>query len=126
MAWRVLVVEDDFASGDILLQLLRYSQINVDVAADAAEALVYLGRNAYSLALIDLALPEISGWELLSDILSNPQTMTLPCVAITAYYDPSLARRAISAGFVACFPKPANLELVEQLKATMTDENSSQ
>ena len=114
---RVLIVEDDPASQDILEQLLNYHQIGADVAGTAEEALDYLATKAYALAIIDLALPGMDGWELLDALQSSPRTSTLRSVAITAYYDPGLAKQARIAGFQACFPKPATQDLVQRLRS---------
>ena len=103
---RMLVVDDDAASCQVLAHILRYNDIEVDVATNAHDAMYYLAHNAYSLAILDLAMPDVDGWELLYAIHTNPATASLPCVAVTAYYDPAVAVEAENAGFVRCFPKP--------------------
>lgn len=116
---QVLIVEDDPASQDILAQLLIYNHIGVDIAATAEEALEYVAANAYALAVIDLALPGMDGWDLLLALQSTPQTASLRSVAITAYYDPGLAKQARDAGFQACFPKPATQDTVRHLQTML-------
>ncbi len=54
----------------------------------------------------DLTLPGKDGWELLADILDNPTTEALPCIAVTAYHNSKLREQALRAGFIAYFPKP--------------------
>lgn len=103
---RTLIVDDDLASCQVLAHILRYNGIEVDVATNAYEALEFLANNAYSLAILDLAMPEVDGWQLLTTIHENPATAALPCIAVTAYYDPVVAVDAENAGFVKCFPKP--------------------
>ncbi len=114
---KILIVEDDPASQDILAQLLKYHQFGVDVAATAEEALEHLATKAYALAVIDLALPGMDGWDLLDALQSSPRTASLRSVAITAYYDPGLAQQARAAGFQACFPKPATNETIRSLQS---------
>lgn len=115
----VLIVEDDSASGEILLRLLEHSNFKVDLAIDAQEALEYLEQNDYALAVIDLALPGMDGWQLLSEIQTNPSTASLKAVALTAYYDPQIANEARQAGFLQCYPKPATSKLVQELVGFM-------
>lgn len=56
--------------------------------------------------IIDLALPGKDGWELLTEIIKNPATTYLPCIAVTAHHTSKLREETIRAGFVAYFPKP--------------------
>ena len=106
--WHVLVVEDD-ADGQVLMAtLLGHLGISIDVAGDSAEAEQFLFQsgNTYNAAIIDLALPDKDGWQLLSEIQASSQTMNLPCIAVTAYHNSKLREDAILAGFKAYFPKP--------------------
>ena len=111
----ILIVEDDPASSDILTQLLVHNQLAVDVAQSGEEALEHFARKEYALAIIDLALPGINGWELLDIVQADPGSAATQKVALTAYYDPALARQAREAGFRACFPKPATQALIDNL-----------
>ena len=109
MKWQVLVVEDDVNGQDVARGILEHHHILVDVADDAMQALELLRENHYTAALIDLSLPGMSGWELLEAVQKNVATADLPCVAITAYHSPRVAKEAIEAGFAAYFPKPMNV-----------------
>ena len=60
----------------------------------------------YDAVIIDLALPGKDGWELLSEIVDNPNTENLPCIAVTAFHNSKLREQALHAGFTAYFPKP--------------------
>jgi CheY-like chemotaxis protein len=106
--WRVLVVEDDPDGQEVLTRILRHHQIAVEVAPTAEEALAMLSQQRYSLVIVDLALPRLSGWELLKAIRTAPDTTELPCVAVTAFHSPEVAIKAIAAGFKAYFPKPVD------------------
>ena len=111
--WNALVVEDDLHSGQILSHILQHYNIDVDVAPDAEEALTRLANHEYSVAIVDLALPGMSGWELIEVIRQDNSVM--PCVAVTAYYDSKVEQQAVEAGFKACFPKPVNMNFVQEL-----------
>lgn len=104
--WRLLVVEDDPDGQELLARMLRYHQIPFDVVFDGETAIDLLEQQTYSGALVDLALPGVDGWTLLSAIRSNPATADMPCVAMTAYHSADLAVKAVEAGFRAYFPKP--------------------
>jgi len=122
MAWQVLVVEDDLNGQDVARSILEHYEIVVDVADDAMQALELLRDNHYTVALIDLSLPGMSGWELLQAMRQNDATADLPCVAMTAYHSPRVAQDAIKAGFVAYFPKPMNVAtLMDDLRDILGD-----
>jgi len=104
----LLVIEDDADGQIVMSKLLAHLNISVDVAADAAEAEHFLfdSGKTYSGAIIDLALPDKDGWQILSEILADSRTANLPCIAVTAYHTSKLREDAIVAGFKAYFPKP--------------------
>ncbi len=106
--WHVLIVEDDADGQVVMATLLGHLGISMDVADNSEEAEQFLFRSGavYNAAIIDLALPDKDGWQLLSEILENSQTSSLPCVAVTAYHSSKLREDAILAGFKAYFPKP--------------------
>lgn len=116
---RVLIVDDDPSSVDILAQLLRYHGFDVDAAVTGEEALTLLEDQMYTLLVIDLALPGMDGWALLKAIRSDPRRESMRAVALTAYYDPVVWQQARSLGFEACYPKPAGPALVHNLKRLM-------
>jgi CheY-like chemotaxis protein len=111
----VLLVEDDRYGWEVVVHMLNYHNIAVDVVNSAEDALNQLASNQYELAIFDLALPKMDGWQLLRAVQSDPQTADLPCVAITAFHDATVAREALSAGFVAYFPKPLQTTFPNQL-----------
>jgi len=104
--WRVLVVEDDPDGQQVVSRILRHHNIIVDIAPNADEALKLLSEQTYSLAILDLNLPMITGWELLETIRNTPLTESLPCVAVTAFHSPELGQKALKAGFTGYLPKP--------------------
>src|SRR5215471_21580449 len=105
---RVLVVEDDPDGQEVVMRLLRHHHFTVDAAPTAEDALFMLAQEQYALAVVDLALPRLSGWELLQSIRAQPDMAELPCVAVTAYHSAEVAIKAIAAGFKAYFPKPVD------------------
>ncbi|MEP7285314.1 MAG: response regulator [Chloroflexota bacterium] len=103
---RILVVEDDMDGREVVQHILRYHNIPADIVSDGEAAIEQLVLQDYAAAIIDLSLPKIDGWTLLSTIRSDPKTAKMPCVAVTAFHSAEVAIKAIEAGFVAYFPKP--------------------
>lgn len=105
---RILMVEDDLDSQEMMATMLQHMNFVVDTADNAEQAseLLFESDAVYDAVVIDLALPGKDGWELLSEILENPDTEHLPCVAVTAFHQSKLREEALHAGFTAYFPKP--------------------
>lgn len=108
MSRAILVVEDDPDGQEMVATMLEHMNFLVATADNAEEAsdLLFESGETFEAVVVDLALPGKDGWELLSEILSNPQTEQIPCVAVTAYHNSKLREEALRAGFVAYFPKP--------------------
>lgn len=106
--WRILVVEDDLDGQALMSTLLEHLSVPVDVASNVAEAEQYLfqSENQYQAVIIDLALPDKDGWQLLAEIQADERTRAVPCIAVTAFHNSKLREDAIVAGFMAYFPKP--------------------
>lgn len=104
----ILVVEDDPDGQEMIATMLQHLRYKVDTANDAEDAgkLLFGMSNPYDAIIIDLALPGKDGWELLTEILDNPNTNQIPCIAATAHHTSKLREETIRAGFVAYFPKP--------------------
>jgi CheY-like chemotaxis protein len=108
--WTVLVIEDEVDGQDVVRMLLEGCGAQVLIADTAEAALRILGehRMPVSVAVADLALPEMNGWELLEAMKANPALAGIPVVALTAYHSTVVAQEALQAGFAAFFPKPIN------------------
>lgn len=106
---RILVVEDDPDGQEVVSVMLHHLGVPVvDVAGTAmeAEALLFVAERSYHAIIIDLALPDKDGWELLGLIQAYPATTHIPCIAVTAFHTSRLREQAIKSGFTAYFPKP--------------------
>jgi len=105
--WRVLVVEDEADSMELVQGILEYHGIKTVGATTGSEANTILQRHEhFDLLIIDLSLPDIDGWSLLEKIKRDDAINKTPRVAVTAYHNPMLAQKAIEAGFHAYFAKP--------------------
>jgi CheY-like chemotaxis protein len=106
--WRVLVVEDEYDSLQVVSKVLQYHHIHVTVARNGRECLQILPEVNPTLIVMDLAMPEMDGWETLVEIRANPATAHIPVVAVTAYGSDRVASDALQAGFNGYFPKPVS------------------
>jgi CheY-like chemotaxis protein len=86
---RILIVDDDDAIRALLLTVLRKRGFDVDTARNGVEALERCSRCHYSLLLLDLMMPRMSGWELLEQLAPRIKETRSPLVIVlTAGLDP--------------------------------------
>ncbi len=102
----ILIVEDDPDGQELIARILMRATIPVEIAGTAEDALQLISADEHSAVVIDLALPGMDGFELLSRIRDDDSLVSLPCIAITAYHTPALKQRVMNEGFDAYFPKP--------------------
>ena len=109
-ARRILVVEDNADARETLTRLLEYEGHAVRAAADADAALELLRAEALDVALIDIGLPGMDGYELARRIRAeiDPQHR-LRLAAVTGYGLAEDRRRSANAGFDAHLIKPLDL-----------------
>src|SRR5579859_586237 len=102
----VLVVEDELDGQQVVSRLLGKIELTTESVGTAEEAINRLQESRYLGAVIDLALPGMDGIQLIHAIRRNPETATLPCIAITAYHSSKVKKEVMDAGFNAYFAKP--------------------
>lgn len=86
---RVLIVDDNAASREILSKLCGYLGCCPDTAADAASALAMVRQTKisdapYSVVLMDMRMPEMDGFETAAIIAADPDN-TMPVIIVSAY-----------------------------------------
>ena len=106
MTLRVLVVEDDPDSLELMTYLFRSFGHEALGAASGDTALDVASATSPDLILCDLRLPGMDGFELLSKIKADPGLKSIPVVAVTAYAMPGDKERVMSAGFDGYVSKP--------------------
>ncbi len=80
---RLLVVEDNPAEQLSTRELLGYEDIDIDVVDSGGAALHALSEANYDCAVLDLRLPDMSGFDVLAQLRDNPQLKDLPVVVFT-------------------------------------------
>lgn len=103
---KVLIVEDESDSAEIIDTLLRHYQLSADHVATAEDAYQSLMAFDYDAVIIDLFLPGIAGLDLIRQIRRQPRLSELPCIAITAYNSSGLRKEAYDAGCNRYYSKP--------------------
>jgi CheY-like chemotaxis protein len=112
---RVLLVDDDPELVDILAEALDLMGFATRIARDGLEALRADAEFVPHVALIDLSLPELDGYQVATRLLRTRGERRLRLVAISGYGHETERRRSIEAGFDAHLVKPAPLEAITEL-----------
>jgi len=103
---RLLLVEDDTDSSEVLTAILGDAGIVVTNACNAELALEVLCRQPIDVILSDVGLPGRDGYEFIRAVRSNPTLAAIPAAALTAYAHADDLRRALDAGFQTHLRKP--------------------
>lgn len=112
---RVLIVEDDDDSRDMLSQLVGMLGHRALSASNAHEALQRAGETLWDIALIDLGLPEVDGCEVARRLRATNGGEQRTLVALTGYSDGATRAAAKEAGFDEFLVKPVFPEKLARL-----------
>lgn len=104
---RVLAVDDDESTQELVATMLLMYGVSVRTAGRAAQALEILSEWRPDMLLADIAMPGEDGYALMRRVRSLPPPLgNIPAVALTAYSDPQSMQQAFAAGFDAHLAKP--------------------
>jgi len=114
----ILLVEDDPFLSDIYTTKLKKEGFSVDIALDGQECLKKLEKSTPDLVVLDVVLPKVDGWEVLSSIRKQEKFKDLKVVILSNLGQKDEVEKGLSLGATAYFIKahytPA--EIVEEIK----------
>jgi len=123
---RVLVVDDNREAADFLSELLRAYGCQTCVAYDPAEALRLLDSFTPQIAILDIGLPVMDGYELAGRIREKLGGAACRMFALTGYGLPSDRERSLAAGFEDHLVKPIDSARIAGLIKAPTEESRLQ
>ena len=110
---RVLVVDDEESIRWVLSKSLNRQGLKVDLADCGASARKLLGQHQYDLAMIDIKMPDISGLDLLNEVLADhPQLLVIMMTAESSMHN---AVEAMKRGAYDYITKPFDLNALEAI-----------
>jgi len=107
---RILLVDDNEDAAFATAVLLEHVGANVRVAHTAAEALALFEQHQPTIAILDIGLPDMDGYDLASRLRQASQGLQLRLIALTGYAQANDVRRALEAGFDHHLTKPATVD----------------
>jgi len=109
---RVLIVDDDADSADLLVQLLEMRGHVVRSVNSANEAVTEAAEFLPEVAILDVGLPDMSGYELAQLLRKCEGLADCRLIAVTGYSGEAVLARSKMAGFDLHLVKPVDLELL--------------
>ena len=109
---RLLVVDDDPILREFAVANLTTPTVTVEVAENGQEGWQRLKKGGIDIALVDLEMPVMDGFELITAIRGNDRLFPLPVVVATSRNDMEAIDRAYGAGATAFTLKPLNWRVV--------------
>jgi len=119
---RLLVVEDDPATSDVMARLLTKRGYSVVVASSIKEALNVLQQSPVDILISDVGLPDGSGRELMEKVR---QTRSLPGIALSGYGTEADLTRSSDVGFGRHLTKPVDIDRLDREIQALAPEAST-
>jgi len=122
----VLVVDDNEMNRDILTRRLQRQGYEVMAVEDGASALEIVHHYKFDLILLDIMMPNVSGYEVLERMKADARTRHLPIIMISAVDDLDSVVRCIEMGAEDYLFKPFNPVLLKaRVGAILSRQRSS-
>lgn len=112
---RILLVDDEFMNRLLGYELLSSQGGKVEVAADGQSALLYLQQHAFDVVLLDINLPDMSGFDVLQWIRQHSPNANIPVIALTAHTNAEVGQQCLAAGMNGFLHKPSDWQRLCQI-----------
>jgi len=114
-ARRILVADDNRDGADIMALLLQQSGYEVSIAHNGTEALAAAAQNHPEIAILDIGMPGMSGYEVAQRIRAQGWGKNMLLIALTGWGQEEDKRKALEAGFDHHLIKPIDPDALEAL-----------
>ena len=115
---RILIVEDDKASGESLKDLFVAMGFDVQIVTDGETAVQVVPQYLPAFVFMDIGLPGIDGYEATRQMRREESGRSAVVVALSGYAQRKFEQQAVDAGMDHFLLKPANLAELNQVFAT--------
>lgn len=109
---RVLVADDDPAILDLVRAVLKRARYDVDTAANGGEVLAKVTTTRYDVVLLDLMMPEISGFDVLERLPPRDPFLEKFVVIMSAMSPETIAKVADAENVFAALRKPFEIDVL--------------
>src|SRR3990172_1887103 len=117
---RILVVDDDVNLLQMVRLMLQRVGHEVETSSNGEEGLLFASQKQPDLAIIDVMMPGLSGYDVVRRLRDDPFTARIPIVILTARSQPMDKQMALEAGANAFLSKPVTAqELTDRVDAVL-------
>ena len=117
----VLVIEDSASVRRLIEVCLRVLDVSISSVSDGTQGLEAVKETECEVVVLDIGLPGLDGWEVLSQLREDEQTAHLKVLVLTAHAQPEMADKAAQGGADAFMTKPFRpSDLREQVEKLLT------
>ncbi len=117
---KVLIADDNVQNLELLQAYLEDLEVETIAAYDGPEALASVAKDNPDLLLLDIMMPQMSGFEVCKRLKSDPSTCNIPIIMVTALNEFGDIERGIESGTDDFVSKPVNkLELIARVKTML-------
>lgn len=110
---KVLIAEDDDFSAQVLQLMVEETKAHVIVAREGEEAVQLFKENKFDLVLLDISLPKLNGYEVLSEI--RKLDPFIPVIAQSAHALNNEKEKSILYGFNYYITKPVTMKILNEI-----------
>jgi PleD family two-component response regulator len=108
-----LVIDDNKQTTDALIQMLKIWDINARAALGPGAAMKILGEATPNIVFLDINMPGVDGFEVLSYLRREPRLSGVPVIVVTSDDQPETAQHAMAVGANAVVLKPVMVGILE-------------
>lgn len=121
MTKKILVVDDNPVSRELIREVLDFPDLQILEAADGREALQAISKEMPDLVLLDIRMPVYNGFDVLRRIKEDPRLNRIFVLAFTAFAMREDRQKALAAGFDGYVTKPINAaDLRKQIESLLS------
>ncbi|NEX60319.1 hybrid sensor histidine kinase/response regulator [Noviherbaspirillum galbum] len=114
---RIIIVDDNVDAADMLAEVFRLDGHEVDVSHDGNSALRQMASATPDVAILDIGLPDIDGFELARTVRARHDPSAVKLIALSGYGQEGDKARAAEAGFDLHLTKPVDMDELRQALA---------
>jgi CheY-like chemotaxis protein len=116
----ILVVEDNLDNYELVRTILGLAGYDAFLAINGRDGVDAARKQKPDLILMDMAMPEMDGWDATARIRGDPETQHIPMVALTVHTLPVERKRALDAGVDAYISKPFDAaQFIQVVESTL-------
>ena len=116
----VLIIEDEADAAELFAEMMRVSGFRVLKTSSSAPAITIMNTEKPDIVLLDIMMPEISGFDILQQMREDPALVNIPVVIVSAKGLPADIQHGMEAGASTYLTKPVGfLELKEAVERAL-------